>query len=173
MRRLTDMLAALATAMLAVPAAAYGKPLSVIAPPGDSAISQYVEVVPTDTGATLSRSGVGYARVLTPDELQTLDGLGPAGRTLAAVVDQTSPPIRTSRPELRRALTSGAVGDPRARSGVVDPLAGVHPRSTMSLILDTATGGADGVLGVLVPAIVLAAALGIVAGAVLRRRTGP
>jgi hypothetical protein len=167
MTRVKSMIVMLTAATFALSGVAFARSRTVLVPPGDSALSQYVEVVPTDTGVQRSQPSGGGAGILRPEQVQALDGLGPEGRTLAEVVDQTSPPDASLRPVLRRAVATIARGDPPwSASRPADPLAGVGSRSTMSMIADTMTSG----LAILVPLTVLAVALGLGVRTVVRRR---
>jgi hypothetical protein len=212
MRAITKTLTPLLALALVLPGVAAAKPRAVLAPPGDSAVSQYVEVVPTASGATPSQAptaangsatGGGQAggvqsRALTPSQQARLDALGADGRTLAAVVDATSPPpapdsaAAASRgagaENASGAYSSGAGSASGAHSagnasgaltaaravedGAGGLLSGARPRSTASLIADTALGGGSDGLGIVLAAIALVGALGVVARAVRRRRTG-
>ncbi|MGO9959546.1 MAG: hypothetical protein ACLP50_26815 [Solirubrobacteraceae bacterium] len=92
MRSLSRLLVLLATLSLALPAIGAAKP-RVLAPPGDSAVSQYVEDVPTDSGSTPTSDVSGApSGALTSSQRGRLDHLGADGRLLAAVVDTTTPP---------------------------------------------------------------------------------
>lgn len=183
---------ALATLALGLPALAAAKGPVTIAPPGDSAVSQYVEVVPGDTGASATQVGGGQAGAITSGQRAQLDRLGANGRALAAVVDATAPqhisasdaPAGTGASD-RRAGTaaSGGAGPPSAGEGAgalpgaltgtdaSGVLSDAGARSTPSLILDAAAGAGTSGLGIFLPAMILACALGVVAHAVRRRRS--
>jgi hypothetical protein len=201
MTPLTRISIALATLALGLPALAAAKGPITIAPPGDSAVSQYVEVVPGDTGASPTRVGGGQAGAITSGQRAQLDRLGANGRTLAAVVDATAPqpifasdgPAGTAAPDGpgrtatsdRRAGTaaSGEAGRPSASPGAgalpgaltgtdaFSVLSNAEARSTPSLILDAAAGSGTSGLGIFLPAMMLACALGVIARAVRRRRS--
>jgi hypothetical protein len=197
MTPVTRILAPVASVLLLLPAAAGARP-RVLVPPGDSAISQYVEVVPTDMGATPPGVGATQGGALTPAQRHRLDQLGADGRTLVSVVDQTAPaPIAGSAPPRSQASAAGArpastVGNasaaPGAGTGAPDRsaaarahssngalapslLAGAGARSPISLIADAATGGGGGGLGIWLPAILVAAALLALTAAIRARRT--
>jgi hypothetical protein len=88
-----------ALALLAMPAAAIAKAPKTNAPPGNSAIDQYLETVPDAGGASPPRPPAGggsSAGALTAAQRARLDRLGPDGRTLVAAVDATSPARSTS-----------------------------------------------------------------------------
>ena len=175
----TRILTSLATAAVLLPATAAAKPPATLAPPGQSAISQYVEIVPNDMGATPTRTGGAPGATLTSRERHVLNGLGADGRTLAEVVDATAEPavpgLAETRPDLRvgrserRGESSGiAIGGSGAPGG---QLSATGARPTVSLLLSAAGGGGGG-LGVLLPAILAVAAVGVVVRKVRARRTG-
>jgi hypothetical protein len=156
---MSRLLAALvALALLAMPSAATAKAPKTNAPPGNSAIDQYLETVPDASGAGSPRppsaGGGSSAGALTAAQRARLNRLGPDGRTLVAAVDATSP---------ARSTASG--------SGTKAPLAAVRGRSPIGQVLDATVGRDDGGMGVLLPAILLASLLGFVALAVMRRRS--
>jgi hypothetical protein len=92
-------LAAVAVAALAalgVPAAAVAK--RVIAPPGNSGVGQYVEVVPTAGGGVpLGSAQPGKGPVLPASTVRRLAASGPNGKALAAFAQSTGTPTG-SRP---------------------------------------------------------------------------
>jgi hypothetical protein len=147
MPRLLTLLVALA--LLATPPAA----LAQNAPPGNSAIDEYLETVPNATGNARPRSGESQGDgVLTPGRRAELERLGPDGKVLADAVDATS-----------------TVG-PKERVGGSDPLT-AQGRSPLAEVLDAATGDdGGGGMGAVLPAILLAALLGAIALVVARRR---
>jgi hypothetical protein len=203
--------AGLALLAAALPATAAAR--LTVAPPGDSAISQYAEVVPTGAGASPPRAGGqgggagGHGGVLTASQSRRLNALGPDGRTLAAVVDATAPqslgvpvlgaPVpsrsatRLANPHGRaagaasagagrygtggRAAGTASAGAGRygtaTGSGAAANLPFAPPSSPASRLVDAATGGGGGGLGVLLPALMLASAVGVTLLAVRRRRT--
>ena len=145
MPRLLTLLVALA--LLATPPAA----LAQNAPPGNSAIDEYLETVPNATGNAPARPGDSNA-VLTPAQRAELERLGPDGKVLADAVDATS-----------------NVG-PKQRTGGSEPLT-AQGRSPLAEVLDAATGDdGGGGMGAVLPAILLAALLGAIALVVARRR---
>jgi hypothetical protein len=168
MRLLTRTLTLLVGLALVLPLAAGARSRGTLAPPGNSAVSQYVEVVPNDAGASPPRVGGGTGGPLTQAQRGALAGLGAGGRTLAAVVDTTSPPpLRgaTRRPAARRSARKAAIG--AAETSRLLSAAGA--RSPASSVLAAAVGGGGG-LGVLLPAIMLASAIGLAARAIWQRR---
>ena len=171
MTRPFTTVAALAALALPPVAAARGRG-PVLAPPGDSAISQYVETVPTDRGGGIARGpGAGVGGALTRSELSTLDSSGASGRLLAAVVEETAPPLtagrlRTDLLAARSVPHGSGPGSDGNRSGAL-PSGGASP---LGLLLDAATGGGGGTLGILLPLAIAAAVLAVIVQAVRGRR---
>jgi hypothetical protein len=176
-----SILTTLLVGLLVAPASAVAH-TAVLVPPGDSATSQYVETVPTDRGGALPGSGT-QPNALTPSQGRRLAGLGPDGRTLVAVVQATSPPpVATPSSDARvkpnahpgastqGSAASGSVGT-AGPSGRAVPLSAAGAPSTASLMLTAATGGGGGGLGIFLPLLLLASALGVVLHAVVRWRT--
>jgi len=153
MTRALSLLVALA--LLAVPSAAIAQQPQTNAPPGNSAIDEYLETVPGATGnrrPTPPGSG-GGAATLPPAERARLERLGPDGKALADVVDATSPP---------RAASQKRTVEPTVAEG----------RSPVGEVFDAITGNDDGGgMGALLPAILLASLLGVIALVVMRRRS--
>ena len=189
---MTRILMALATLALVSPALAAAKGVVTIAPPGDSAVSQYVEVVPGDTGASPPQAGGGQGGPITSGQRGQLDRLGASGRTLAAVVAATAPePIAAAdgsawaaaSDRRGRTATSGVAGRRGAGPGAgVSPgaltgtdtsrvVSGAGAPSAPALILDAAAGGGASGLGIFLPVIMVACAVGVVAGALRQRRS--
>jgi len=165
-----------ATFALAPPAAAANPP-RVLAPPGNSAISQYLEVVPTGTGASAPRPPGTSGGILTTHQRSQLDRYGAPGQALAALVDATAPPpvsvSSAARARFRSAVDAArtpigaSMLAPRASGS--SPLDGRSAASPVSLILDAALGGGGGGLGFVLPAFILATAVGVGAGLIRRR----
>ena len=165
MARLTTTLALI---VLLLPAAASAR-LRTIAPPGDSAVSQYVESVPTAKGKSPTSSLGDQPGALTPSQSQALDRAGPDGRTLAAVVDATSPPASGAHRSGSHEASSGSGAGGTFPSGAIS---GKGARSPVSSVLAAATGSGGG-MGLLLPVLMAAAALGVAVLALLRRRRTP
>jgi hypothetical protein len=154
------LLAALvALALIASPAAASAQTQKTNAPPGNSAIDEYLETVPSASGNARPRppaANGGSSSALSAAERARLAKLGPDGRTLAAAIDATSP-----APSKR--ADSGTTGG---------SVAAGEGRSPISQVLDVAVGrDSGGGMGVLLPAILLASLLGFITLAVMRRRS--
>jgi hypothetical protein len=87
--RISTLLAGIA---LVLPAASAARGPVRLAPPGDSAVSQYAEVVPNDLGASPPRPGGRGGGVLGSTALHRLTAAGADGQALVGVVDETTPP---------------------------------------------------------------------------------
>ena len=151
-RLLLALVALVALALPVTPAAAQTN-----APPGNSAIDEYLETVPSATGNEVPRkpgSKPGPS-VLTPAQRAKLEKLGPDGKALVVAVEATAPPA-ASKPAEKLDL-DGAQG-----------------RSPISAVLDAAVGQDSGAgMGFMLPVILLASLLGTIALVVLRRRSAP
>lgn len=155
-RPLTVLL--LATALLA-PATAAAKGGATLAPPGNSAVTEYLETVPNAEGASPLRQGAPRSAVLGVSARRALVRLGPDGRTLAAVADATAPP----------AVPSPAGGHGGGARPVVLSAAGVPSRAGALLAAATGRDGGGG-LGPALPALMAAGLLWALVHA--RRRRG-
>ncbi|MEA2156465.1 MAG: hypothetical protein QOE11_2605 [Solirubrobacteraceae bacterium] len=152
---MTRLLSALvALLLLALPAAAMAAPGSQTnAPPGNSAIDEYLETVPGATGNQRPRppAAAGTAPRLTAAQRARLERLGPDGRAVAAVVESTAPAHATLKPGTAVPSATG--------------------RSPLGEVLGAAAGQGGGGMGALLPAILLASLLGVITLVVLRRRS--
>jgi len=191
MRCLSRMLM-LGLLALALPATAVARGRATVAPPGDSGITQYLEVVPTAQGGSPPRAGGGagggttggQGGALTASQQRQLNALGPDGRTLAAVVDATAPqslgvpvPGRAANGSASSVRGAGGAGVGAQASGADSVPAASLPHasgsSPASLMLDAAAGRGGGGLGWLLPAFMLASSVGVTLVVVRRRRTSP
>lgn len=146
-----------ALVLTAVPAAAMAQEPATNAPPGNSAIDEYLETVPGATGNQRPRApgGGSMAAALTPARRARLERLGPDGKALVGVIDATSP----ARTPIRKRSTAPAAA---------------HGRTPLREVIDAAAGRDDGAgMGVVLPAILLASLLSVVALVVARRRSVP
>jgi hypothetical protein len=184
MRQLTRILL-LGLVVLGVPATALARTRATVAPPGNSAISQYFEVVPTAQGGSPPHAGGGagggtaggQGGALTAGQQRKLNALGPGGRTLATIVEATAPQtLGVPVPSRHAAKPTGAAGGNAASGGASadsEKLPMVSGDSPASLILHAAAGGGGGGVGVLLPAFMLASLVGVTLVVIRRRRTAP
>lgn len=150
MTRALTMLVALV--LLAAPAVAPAQQPLTNAPPGNSAIDEYLETVPGATGNQVPRRPGTGGHVLTPAQRKRLEALGPDGKALADVVDATAPPP--------------------AKPGQKIDLDDAKGRSPVSAVIEAATGSNGGAgMGVFLPIILLASLVGTIVLVVLRRRS--
>jgi hypothetical protein len=160
---------------LALPAVAGARPAT-LAPPGNPAISQYLEVVPTDGGGSPPSSSHSHGNgALTSAQRHALVRRGAAGRALAAVVDATAPGTTSAAASQPQGVSgtpsapaaTGSGGHENSASG---QLSAGGVRSPLSSVLAAATGhGGGGGMGILLPALLVG---GVLVAAVigLRRR---
>jgi hypothetical protein len=177
---MTRVLTTLLLLALVLPAGADARRRT-LAPPGNSAVSEYLETIPTDAGQTPptrptppppppahspssgqspvpSQGDQGGA--LTTGQSRRLDRLGADGRTLAALVNATSPPV-----------ARGAAGTSGAAGGSPRGLTDVGTSSPFSSILAAATGrDGGGGLGPLLPMLMLAGVVAVCVRILRRRR---
>ncbi|HEV7806846.1 MAG TPA: hypothetical protein VGO80_13565 [Solirubrobacteraceae bacterium] len=144
--------------LIALPSAAVARSPQANAPPGNSAIDEYLETVPGATGNQRPRApGAASTPALTRAQRARLERLGPDGRTLADAVDATAPAAPASGAKPRKPLHDAPVAE---------------GRSPLSAIADAATGRDGGAgMGVVLPAILIATLLGVIALVVARRRS--
>lgn len=166
--------------VLAVPAAAEAKcGTKTLAPPGNSAVNQYVETVPTAKGgcptSTIPRAGTHGSGAISPGTSHALSALGSNGRGAAAFADATgtaktdAAKARTSRGHRRSSHGQAAPGGSSGGNGGNNSGNGGSPASAVIKTLSGSGGG--GGLGVLLPIILAALAIGAAGIAVTRRRT--
>ena len=142
-------LAALALAALAAPAGA-----QTVAPPGNSGVDQYFEVVPSAGG---DAHPTGERRVLPQSVSSGLASQGAAGRRTQRVIEQTAPPPVHVKPRKRE------------RPQEVRPAP--RPDSTISSAVKSLSGEQDaGGMGLLLPALLVASSMFLVLLALRRRR---
>ena len=140
-------------ALLALPA---GAGAAVCAPPGNSGVGQYLEVVP---GASCNHKTGGpsgtHGGSLPPGTAHQLSSQGGAGQAVAALVRSTGTAPRGSahRSGTHTAAVPSAPG-----------------RSLLPALLHPIVSGSGGGLGVLLPLLLAAALIAVGAAALLRRR---
>lgn len=153
---MTRALVALVALALAFPAASLAQAPQTNAPPGNSAIDEYLETVPGATGNAPPRplEGSDGGGGLSAAERARLEALGPDGETLANAVDATSP----AKPK-----GSSTSSEPAAPQG--------DGRSPLDAVAGTIGGsdGGDG-MGIVLPAILIGSLLAAIAFVLLRRR---
>jgi len=202
MRRLATALAILMACVPAADAAVRsGAHPKYLAPPGNSAVTQYLEVVPTAAGAAPASTTTKPSTGVTATQQRLLGRYGATGQTLATVVRETSP--STSGQELSvhtniddhrlrssRLPSSSAHGRTRTRNppggrppGGVKPTSGVKRRSAsgrpsgrgdapVGAVLSAATGHeVGGGIGILLPLLAIGS-LALVVIVTARRRGG-
>ena len=146
--------------LLAAPAAAAAKaPPHTNAPPGNSAIDEYLETVPGAGGDTRPRPPRGRGEQggssLSPAQRAELRAHGAEGEILSRVVDATSPPETDP--------ASAPAPAPVSARAPVTPHAASAGRSPVAATLTAATGSdAGSSLGPLLAAILLVSLLAAV-----------
>jgi hypothetical protein len=140
------------------------------APPGNSAIDEYLETVPGETGDHHHDHSDGKQGHLTHDQRRRLERLGADGRELAGLVEAT--PVTGGS-----AATGGGVkargeqasGSTASRHSRTASTGGSRSPVHAALVAAVVTDGGGG-LGLLLPIVLGASALGIIGSGVLRRR---
>lgn len=156
------------TVLLAAPAAAQDDGTEYVAPPGNSALDQYFESVPSSSGndapgAPTRGAGSDAASPLDDREAAALAAQGATGEQVGEFVTANAPPNTQERRETsaQKAEQPGAESAPR-----VPEVTGADTAGSVSRAL---LGDAGGGMGVLLPLLLgLTALLGI--GYVLLRR---
>ena len=138
-----------ATALLALPSAAAAQ---AVVPPGNSAVNQYTETVPTARGSAKTRhhGKRSPAKVLGADNARRLEAAAPQGRAVAEVVAATAPVPAPSASKADRGS-----GHPATHA------AGPGGSSGLGKVITAATGSSDsGELGLLLPLLIVCALVG-------------
>src|SRR5262249_5100272 len=139
---MTRLLTVLIATALLLPALAAAQPPGTNAPPGNSAIDEYLETIPS-AGGNSSPGPPGQPGARPSPRARALERLGPDGRTLAALVDAT-PAASAHHPAGDAAA--------QAKGAAPTPLAGADARSPFVATLSAAVGRDDGQgLGPLLP----------------------
>ena len=165
--------------LLAAPATAFGRGSPF--PAGNSAVGQYVEVIPTASGGRPSSSvhaGSGssssqaaQSNPVTPSTQHALASQGKVGAEAAAVAEATAPRVTVGRLLQHRRGTAGSRSAPAASQPAVYSGPPAPKRSSTSQLVAALTGSAThGGLGTLMPVLLVAAAAGAVVIALRRRR---
>ncbi len=180
MRLSSIAVAAVAVSLAAAPAASAYK----LAPPGNSAVSQYVENVPgakgnVPTTSIHSHSGSGTSVAVTPSTQRALSSQGADGARAAALANATAPAgVRGENRRSQHHVAGAAGGRGSGGSGTggggtgstaSSPVSG-SVASPTSAVLKAVTGSATHGLGALLPVILVVSAIGAGMLSVLRRR---
>ena len=170
------LLAALAA--IALPSAANARGTT-LAPPGNSAVSHYLESVPTASGSRPASTihvggggsggsgggggGAGSSSPVPATTQQALARQGSDGLAAAALARATAP--------ITAAPPAGHRGMPSATSGAAPTSGAGSGSSAVATLVNALTGGSSqGGLGPLLPIILVASAIAAVALAAVRRR---
>ncbi len=178
-------IASLVIALGAPASALAAKRHTYVAPPGNSALTQYLEVVPTAAGPAPPSAHGGSHTSLSPGQRRELQQSGAAGTMLQAVVAATawgtfgSGQARAGNGHPRSAGAGAATpSQPGAVSGA--PAAAPSLRlaraaqSPVSALLAAATGSSDGGgIGILLPLLMVVCVVGAVVSVFARRRSSP
>jgi hypothetical protein len=155
-------LMALVALALALASPALAQSPNTEAPPGNSAIDEYLETVPGAGGDSHPGPQGGDGGGSNDAAQRKLVQMGPDGRALARLVAATGPAGGTHRTHQTAP----------AERPVTLSLTGAHASSPVGAALAAAVGRDDGGggLGLLLPAILLGSAAGVIVLVVLRRR---
>jgi hypothetical protein len=158
MKRLLVTLAVLA---LAGPAPALAQSAKTNAPPGNSAIDEYLESIPSADGNTPTQDVAGRApRALAGAAGRALRTAGPDGRRLEQIVTATAPKKALKAAEQPAAAPPAAVAaDTKGRS----------PLSSVADAVLTGSGGGSG-MGAAFPVLLIVLAAGTLVLGLRRRR---
>jgi hypothetical protein len=160
-RRTAALTTALALA-LAAPAAA-----DTVAPPGNSGVDQYMEVVPSAKGPSAPAT---QQRALSSAVRRKLQRQGADGRRLAQIVNTTAP-ARPASPKSARANAEGA--DPAVKHSAADRAAplprGDSPLASVAKAVGDGSG--SGGMGPVLPLLLIVSTTVLAAVALWRRRS--
>jgi hypothetical protein len=147
-------LLALVLALVPAPAALAQQKL---APPGNSAVDEYLETVPA-AGGNQPSTGGGTPRTLNKDSREALAALGPDGKAALAAAEATAP----AAPSGRADGAGGSAAPPEPAGG----------ESVPGAIARAVGGSGDaGGMGVWLPLLLTVSAAGAIALGVARRRS--
>ena len=174
MRPTRILLVTLAALLVAIPGMASAA-TTTNAPPGNSGISQYLEVVPSASGNKVK--GDGKTSPLTHKEQKKLQQQGSDGQALQRIVNQTSPAAApattTPQPKPHKKARSVTQTTPTTTSS--DDATSTQKRDALAVAAayDGGSGGGTG-SGIGVPLIALMAAAALAVGviAIVRHRSG-
>jgi hypothetical protein len=150
------------------------------APPGNSGISQYLEVVPSSTGGKPSSRDPNKPSPLSKQAQGTLDK-SKDGQTLSRVIDNTAPeptattPAAKHKATKKKAKTTTSTTTTQAGGGDDKTSTAAQDAEAVALAYKGGSGGGGGGSGIGVPLIVLMAGAALVVGAIaaVRHRSGP
>jgi hypothetical protein len=148
MRLAVPLLTCAALAVFAPAASAADK----TAPPGNSGISQYLQVVPSASGPKKPQPPAKNRGALTEGQRRRLVKSGADGRTLARLVASTAP-----------IPASASTGAGKSKSDT-------KPQSASSSVARSVAGSGGTGLGIALPILMVGAVVGAVAITILRRR---
>ncbi len=183
-KRIAVAFAGLALVLTAPAAALASKRPTYLAPPGNSAVTQYLEVVPTDAGPSPPSAGGGSPANLSAGQKRQLKPYGSQGELLAAVVAATAPRgltgaslragdgrDRGSRSRILRSATQPPSTPSRSAPAARLPAPG-RAGSPVAAVLAAATGRADGGgIGIALPLLMAVSLLIAVLSVVVRIRS--
>ena len=165
-RRTAAIAAALALSA-AAPAAA-----QTVAPPGNSGVDQYMEVVPSAKGPAAPGTQQGALSSTTQRKLQSQ---GADGRRLAQIVSTTAPvrPATTKTPRADRKAAAPKAGAPAVKHAAADrpaPLPrGDSPLASVAKAIGDGSG--SGGMGAVLPLLLIVSTTVLAAVALWRRRS--
>lgn len=133
-----------------------------VAPPGNSAIDEYVESVPSASGNHPTKPGGGQPAGLSKSSTAALSKLGKDGKAVEQLVAGTGGAV--TKPSQGAKATKTPAGPTIVADSGRSPLA-----ATAHAVL-TSSHSDGGGMGILLPAILGAAVLAAIAAVVLRRR---
>jgi len=135
-----------------------------VAPPGNSGVDQYVEVIPSAGGPVPTPKGGSESggNALSPQTARRLRAQGSDGRALSAIVESTAP--AGARGSRRGRADSDRTGSTPSRSG--SQASPAVPTAVSSLSLGSDVDG----MGLLLPALLVGSAAVIGAIFLTRRR---
>jgi hypothetical protein len=164
--RLLGLLACLVVLAAAAPSA-WAQQGDTIAPPGNSAIDEYLETVPgADGSRPVDRRG---ANGLSPAQRRALERLGSDGKLAAEVLGASV----TSDPAVRRRAREGRAADGKIPIDPPVTPGTAEPRSEVAAVADTVLTGqttSGPSMGALLPLLLVGTVVFFAISLVLRRR---
>lgn len=142
---------------------------TLLAPPGNSAVQQYLENVPSAGGTALATPQHRKSR-LSPGAAHSLAAQGKDGTAVAALAAATAPPSGPNTPGSGGPHGSGS-GTHRAADPTLQTPPASAPSESMPHAVLRAASGAGGGIGALLPAVLGASVLAALLAGLRRRRT--